>query len=419
MEIAAAGEYRRRAVLSESELLRRRRERRRRVRRRRAVALATLLLLALAGIGVATVSRGGTPSATPTRETTAPAQRPPQPQAPAPDAEPRRVRPPEEIRGVHVPVGDGGGGRLERYLALKRYGLNTIQLDVKNEDGRIGFLAPVPLARQSGAARVYYKPWQTAARVHAAGLYLIGRVVTFQDPVVAAARPDLAIRRADGSVWRGAGGLAWLEPYDRRAWRYVVDVAAAAARAGFDEIMFDYVRFPSDGDLGSIRYSGTGSHEETIAAFLRYASGRLRPLGVRVSAAVFGLSATVDVGVGQEPRLIARAVDAVAPMVYPSHYTPGSYGLADPNAAPGETVAGALRDFRAALRGSGARLVPWLQAFSLGRGYGLAEVQAQVDAARAAGADGFLLWEHEGLYGSRVEALQPAYARMREDRTLR
>ena len=321
---------------------------------------------------------------------------------------------------MHVPVGDGGGGRLERYVALKRHGLNTIQLDVKNEDGRIGFLAPVALARDTGAARLYYRPWQTAARVHRAGLYLIGRVVAFQDPVVAAARPELAIRRADGSVWSGHGGLAWIDPHDRRVWKYVVDVAAAAARAGFDEIMFDYVRFPSDGDVGAIRYSRPGaSQAETIAAFLRYASGRLRPLGVRVSAAVFGLSATVDVGVGQDPRLIGRAVDAVSPMVYPSHYTSGSYGLADPNAAPAETVAGALRDFRAALRGTDTRLVPWLQAFSLGRAYGLAEVQAQVEAARAAGADGFLLWEHEGLYGTRVAALQPPYARMRGSRPLR
>ena len=393
-----------RRVLSESDRLRRRLEWRRRVRRRRALGLVVLAALAAATIGVGIVTTGRT-------STRAPAGgAPAKPAAPPPKREePRHVDAPNEIRGVHVPVGDGGGGRLERYIALKRLGLNTIELDVKNEDGRIGFLAPVPLARSSGAARIYYKPWEAAARVHRAGLYLIGRVVTFQDPVVAEARPVLAVKRADGSVWRGAGGLAWLNPYDRRAWKYVVDVAEAAARAGFDEIMFDYVRFPSDGDVASIRDSGArGSEAETIAAFLRYASGRLRPLGVRVSAAVFGLSATVDVGVGQDPRLLAPAVDAISPMVYPSHYTAGSYGLGEPNAAPAETVAGALRDFRVALRGSGARLVPWLQAFSLGRPYGLAEVQAQVDAARRAGADGFLLWEHEGLYGTRAAALAMA-----------
>ena len=355
----------------------------------------------LAAVGVATVATGRS------SETRPPVVEAPEPAAPKPKREPPpHVAPPAEIRGVHVPVGDGGGGRLERYIALKRLGLNTIELDVKNEDGRIGFLARVPLARSSGAARIYYKPWEAAARVHGAGLYLIGRVVTFQDPVVAEARPDLAVKRADGSVWRGAGGLAWLDPHDRRAWKYVVDVAEAAARAGFDEIMFDYVRFPSDGDVASIRFSrARGSQAETIAAFLRYASRRLRPLGVRVSAAVFGLSATVDVGVGQDPRLLAPAVDALSPMVYPSHYTAGSYGLADPNAAPAETVTGALRDFRVAMRGSGARLVPWLQAFSLGHPYGLAEVQAQVDAARRAGAHGFLLWEHEGHYGTRVAVL--------------
>ena len=376
--------------------------------------LVALLVLAALAIGVFIVSNGRSSA---TRSPKAGAARR---DASTPKrSEPRRIAPPGEIRGVHVPVGDGGGRRLERYIALKRLGLNTIELDVKNEDGRIGFLAPVPLARSTGAARLYYKPWGVSARVHEAGLYLIGRVVTFQDPVVAAARPDLAVKRADGSVWRGAGGLAWLNPYDRRAWRYVVDVAEAAARAGFDEIMFDYVRFPSDGDVAAIRYPGArGSPAATVAAFLGYASGRLRPLGVRVSAAVFGLSATVDVGVGQNPRLIARSVDAISPMVYPSHYTSGSYGLANPNAAPAETVAGALGDFRAALRGTDARLVPWLQAFSLGHPYGLAEVEAQVSAARRVGVQGFLLWEHEGLYGTRAAALKGGYARMQASRPL-
>jgi hypothetical protein len=388
-------------VTSEAERLRRRQDRNRRARRRRAVALAALIGVVLAAVGVATVATGRS------SETRPPVAEAPEPAAPKPKREPpRHVPPPAEIRGVHFPVGDGGGGRLDRYIALKRLGLNTIELDVKNEDGRIGFLARVPLARSTGAARIYYKPREAVARVHGAGLYLIGRVVTFQDPVVAEARPDLAVKRADGSVWRGAGGLAWLDPHDRRAWKYAVDVAEAAARAGFDEIMFDYVRFPSDGDVASIRFSGARSSQaETIAAFLRYASRRLRPLGVRVSAAVFGLSATVDVGVGQDPRLLAPAVDALSPMVYPSHYTAGSYGLADPNSAPAETVTGALRDFRLAMRGSRTRLVPWLQAFSLGHPYGLAEVQAQVDAARQAGAHGFLLWEHEGLYGTRAAAL--------------
>jgi hypothetical protein len=124
----------------------------------------------------------------------------------------------------------------------------------------------------------------------------------------------------------------------------------------------------------------------------------LRPLGVRVSADLFGLAAARNMGIGQKPSLLAREVDALYPMVYPSHFGPGQYDLPDPNAQPGRTVALALRDFDVKMRGSGARLVPWLQDFSLGRTYTLQDVRDQIQAARDAGAEGFMLWNAEGVY---------------------
>jgi len=307
---------------------------------------------------------------------------------------------PPEIRGVHVTMSLASlRGKLQQYLALP--GLNTIELDVKDESGRVGFVPrSVPLARRTGAAGPFYNPRRAARLVHSHGAYLIGRVVTFEDPVLAEKHPELAIHTSDGSVWRTSAGLGWTNPYDRRVWRYNVDLAVAAAKAGFDEIQFDYVRFPSDGDLSLIRYPG--AHPQpmtwTIPAFVQYAGHRLHPLGARVSVDVFGLSASHDLGIGQLPRRISRYVDAVYPMVYPSHYTPGEYNLADPNAVPGETVSHSLLDFQTALEGRKAQLVPWLQDFSLGRTYTLADVQAQVQAARLRKANGFLLWNAEGLY---------------------
>jgi hypothetical protein len=292
-------------------------------------------------------------------------------------------------------------GKLEQYLALP--GLNTIELDVKDENGRVGF-APrsVPLARAIGASGPFYAPRRVARQVHARGDYLIGRVVAFEDPVLAAKRPDLAVHSADGSIWRNNAGLGWANPYDRRVWRYGVDVAAAAARAGFDEIQFDYVRFPSDGDVSLIRYPGR--HRQpmawTIPAFVQYASRRLHPLGVRVSVDVFGLSAARDLGIGQLPRRVSRYVDAVYPMVYPSHYGSGEYGIHDPEASPGRTVGRSLGDFERALEGRSARLTPWLQDFSLARTYSLADVRLQIAAARAHHTAGFLLWNPEGLYSA-------------------
>ena len=324
------------------------------------------------------------------------------PVASAAVASPFRTPLPEEIRGVHVTAPLMTlTGKLDSFLALKKDGLNTIELDVKDETGNVGFVKGAPaLALHDGAARPYYNPAEVVHKVHKAGVYLIGRVVTFEDPITSVAHPGLAIRQSNGSLWHTSGGLGWLNPYSHAAWKYDVDVAVAAAKAGFDEIQFDYVRFPSDGNVSLIRYPGAHPQPmtETIAAFLRYAVGRLHPLGVRVSADVFGLSATHDLGIGQYPGQVGQVVDAIYPMVYPSHYRPGEYNLPDPNAAPGATVANSLRDFRAKLAGGNATLVPWLQDFSLGLTYTPADVAAQVKAARTYVAGGFMLWNAAGVY---------------------
>jgi hypothetical protein len=361
---------------------RRRQQHRRQIRIRRTVAVCVLLALA-AGIALGARAVGGGSKEQP--------------------AEPAKTRPdtgPKELRGVHVTMSLASlPGRMEQYLATP--GLNTIELDVKDENGRVGFLTPsVPLALRTGAAGPFYNPKRMARLVHAHGDYLIGRVVTFEDPVLSEKRPDLAIHNADGSVWHTNAGLGWTNPYDRRVWRYNVDIAAAAAKAGFDEIQFDYVRFPSDGDVSLIRYPGRHPQAMrwTIPAFAQYASSRLHPLGARVSVDVFGLSATRDLGIGQLPRRVSQYVDAVYPMVYPSHYNSGEYGISVPDDWPGQTVSHSLGDFRRALEGRRARLIPWLQDFSLGRTYTLQDVRDQIYAARAYHTNGFLLWNPEGVY---------------------
>jgi len=350
-------------------------------------------LLALAAgvaLGARAVGAGGKHGA-------APAARSDQPAASAHGKPPL----PDQIRGVHVMMPLASlPGKLQQYLVTP--GLNTIELDVKDENGRVGFERPrVPLAQAIGASAPYYDPKRVVRLAHKQGIYLIGRVVTFEDPVLAAKRPELAVRRSDGSRWLNNAGLGWTNPYDRRVWRYDVDVAAAAARAGFDEIQFDHVRFPSDGDLSIIRYPGPHpqSMRWTIPAFAQYAVHRLHPLGVRVSMVdVFGLSATRDLGIGQFPRRLSRYVDAVYPMVYPSHYNAGEFGISQPDDQPGLIVSRSLSDFERALEGRKTRITPWLQDFSLGRTYTLNDVGLQIAAARAHHTDGFLLWNPEGVY---------------------
>ena len=371
---------------------------RRRRRRRRAVAFGFLLgVTATATLGARFVIDDEHPAAAAERQAPE-AKQARRPAAPA--KQPRAL--PDEVRGIHVTMALASlDGKLEEYLELVDEGLNTIQLDVKDENGEVGFIpSTVPLASEVGAAKPYYRPREAAKLIHRKGVYLIGRVVTFEDPRLSEGKPEYAIKTRDGSVWRNHAGLGWTNPYDRRVWDYNVSIAEVAARAGFDEIQFDYVRFPSDGDVDSIVYPGRTKTAPgwVIAQFVHYATKRLKPLGVRVSADVFGLSATRDLGIGQVPRRLAKYVDAIYPMVYPSHYGAGEYGLEDPNATPGATVEWSLADFRRELKRSKALLIPWLQDFSYGRTYGLADVKAQIEAARLMGARGYLLWNPEGVY---------------------
>ncbi len=317
---------------------------------------------------------------------------------------------PKEIRGVHVTMGLASlPGKLDEYLALEEEGLNTIALDIKDETGAVAFSSPnAPMASEIGAAGSFFRPGQVAKQVHAEGIYLIGRIAVFEDPVLSARKPELAIQRPDGSRWLDYGGLGWTNQYSTRVWEYNVSIARAAAKAGFDEIQFDYIRFPSDGDVASAVWPGEKNETRgtTIASFLAYARKELKPLGVRVSADVFGLAATEEQGLGQSPKLISRVVDAIYPMVYPSHFGKGQYGLPDPQAVPGTTVGYALGDFEAKMVRGKAELIPWLQDFSLGKTFTLADVQDQILAARRSNTRGFLLWNPNGVYTP--GGLQPA-----------
>ena len=375
---------------------RRAQARRRRVMRRR-MALSAVVALIVAG---AVVAVGATVIRSEGEQGSRREEAPAKPKKKTPQARPM----PQEVRGVHVTAALASSPqKLNEYLAIP--GLTALQVDVKDENGEVGFLMPNgTLARKIGATKPYYKARQVAAKVHAKGLYLIGRVVVFEDPILSQQRPDMAIRRRDGSVWTNDIGLGWANPYDKRVWDYNVEIGRAAAKHGFDEIQFDYVRFPSDGDVENAVYRGKVAEDPgwTIARFVQYAAKKLKPLGVRVSVDVFGLSATHDLGIGQRPKRFAKFVDAIYPMVYPSHYNPGEFNLPDPSGMPGLTVAASLRDFRKQLRGTKTLIIPWLEDFSLGRTRTPDEVRAQIEAARDYRAKGFLLWNPSGVYTEEV-----------------
>ena len=374
-------------------------------RRRRVVAVSLLLLpVAIAAFAFTWERSAPAPRKAATTEPSATVPK----QSAAEQAVGGRVPMPDHVRGVHVTSYAVATPELfEPIMALAdpKVGMNAIQIDVKDERGEIAFSTPIPLAQKDGAQMDIYDPVKTLRRAHDAGLYTIARIVTFQDGYAPVHDPSLGVHNRSGGLWKNNLGITWLDPTNEQAWQYPVQVAQYAAELGFDEIMFDYVRYPTDGNAADMVFKDPARpRQETITAFLKYASSKLKPLGVHVSAAMFGLAATADLGIGQWPGKLRNTLDAVYPMVYPSHFTDGQFGIDKPADAPGETVAAALADWRRKTNGGSVQIRPWLQDFTMGNSitYGLPQVKAQIAAADRTGASGWLLWNATCRYTAGV-----------------
>ncbi len=316
--------------------------------------------------------------------------------------EQRKKWPPRiAVKGIYLSGAAAGSDEIfSRLLKLvEDTELNAMVIDVKDGTGKTTYLSQVDLVQQVGAQGNKIKDLRRRIRVlKEKGIYTIARLVVFKDPLLARNRPDLAVRRLTGGNWKDRTGAGWTNPYQRQVWEYNLAIAREAARMGFDEIQFDYVRFPSDGDLSQAWYPSQDqrSRADVIAEYLAYARQELHKEGVYVSADVFGLvcSAEDDLGIGQVLEKVAPHVDFISPMVYPSHYAPRSYGLSDPDAMPYQTVLKSMQDATKRLQamGSNAVLRPWLQDFSLRHRYGRSEVLAQILAVEEAGWNQWLLW---------------------------
>lgn len=309
------------------------------------------------------------------------------------------------LRGVHFTGWAAGSTKARRRFIgeMKAAGFNAVVIALKDADGH-EFVPGVPFAAKTGAYVKAIPDLPGAVRdFKDQGIYTIARIAAFKDDHLARARPDLAVHFPDGGVWTGDKGSAWADPYRTEVWDYVIDVASRAAGAGFDEIQFDYIRFPSDGKTRLCRYSKEHTPATAAAAlrgFLELARARLKPLGVKLSIDTFGLTASVDngMGIGQELDQMADLVDYVSPMMYPSHYAKGEYGLKSPNRQPYLTVHHGVADALTRLGGDPARLRPFLQDFSLGVRYTPARVRAQIRAAEELGVRGWILWNASNHY---------------------
>ncbi|SDP89346.1 hypothetical protein SAMN04487905_1126 [Actinopolyspora xinjiangensis] len=304
------------------------------------------------------------------------------------------------MRAVHMTGLAWSSDQLrEPVLRMARQGLiDTVELDIKDESGEVQYDSAVPLAERIGADKGYYDARRAIDRLHDMGVRVVGRLVAFKDPVLAeaawkAGNRDQVVRTASGGPYNGGYGDYSFTNFANPTVRdYNIDIAAEAARLGFDDVLYDYVRRP-DGDRSGMRFAGLEkTPSESIAGFLRQSRERLREHGTYLGASVFGITVTRPESVGQNIPKIAEYVDYVAPMIYPSHWGPGEYDVADPNNEPYKIVRRSLRDWRGTVDGTGSEVIPWLQDFSLGVHYGPGKVSAQIAATKDNGIDSFLLW---------------------------
>ena len=321
---------------------------------------------------------------------------------------------PEHVKGIYLTAWSAASPKkMTKMLALlDRTELNSVVIDVR-DTGEVYFPIDDPMvkkvhAMQKGTLTAFKDPKPLMERLSKAGVYPIARIACFRDNYVPKIDPSRAVQFGDGKPWHDHSGHNWLDPYDKRNWEYMAKTVDYAMDIGFPEIQLDYVRFPSEGKSSTqifpnkAKYGDPKAHpDDVITAFANWIGQRVRARNRTYSADVFGIisSGTVDQGIGQTLEKIAAPFDVLSPMVYPSHFAKGEYGIPDPSKAPYAIIQKSLGDYKRRIPKMTIR--PWLQDFFH---YTAKDVDAQIKAAKDLGYDQYLMWNAgnrytEGAYG--------------------
>lgn len=318
---------------------------------------------------------------------------------------------PKPLRAVYMSSWVAGTpkARVDLLKRLEGTNINTLVIDIKDSSGKIVFKLNSPnLAK--------YRPFDNHVPdiavliddLHQQGFYVIGKISVFQDNYLTRQRPDLAIKHSlSGKIWEDRKGLAWLDPSSPEVWDYIIAIAREAYAVGFDELNFDYIRFPSDGEISQMsfpRYNPTEKTKvEILEEFFVYLRQETLAMGVPISANIFGLTTTRtdDFGIGQVLERIAPHFDYLCPMIYPSHYPTGFLGYRNPALAPYPIVKLSLDSAVKRLTILGLpseKIRPWLQDFNLGTIYTASLVKAEIEAVNDAGLDSWMMWDPTNKY---------------------
>src|SRR6266571_3785973 len=318
------------------------------------------------------------------------------------------------IKGLYVNAWAFGSQKLWQLVRLAdETEINAFVIDVKDDTGCLLYPSAVPTAEQIGANRcVRAKDAQARLdTLNAHGIYPIARIVVAKDPLLAERKPRWSMRdRQTGGLWRDRIDIAWVDAYNDSVWIYAAQLAQEAVRMGFAEVQFDYVRFPDEPRerMATAIFAARRPGESQRSSVRRH----LGPTGAPITFDIFSLTASAegDLGIGQVWEDFAGVGDVVLPMLYPSHYYPGAFGFAHPNAEPYRIVRAALREAiaRNAATGGSAQIRPYLQAFTLGRRrprYTPFEIREQIRAAEELGIRSWVLWNPRSVYPR--DALRP------------
>ena len=334
------------------------------------------------------------------------------------------IETPEQVKAIYMTacVAATPGLRAKLIKLVNETEINSIIIDVKDYTGTVSFPSDNPAIKGTGGKGCVVSDMRDfIGQLHKEGIYTIGRIAVFQDPYYTKLRPDLAVKKADKtSVWRDRKGLSFIDVGAKDYWEYIIAISKESYALGFDELNFDYIRFPSDGDMRNIYFPFS---EKVILAdpifgkakmlreFFSYLRTGLKDTGAALSADLFGMVTTNkdDLNIGQVLEYAVPYFDYIAPMVYPSHYPKGFMGYKNVNAYPYEIVKFSMDEAvkrLVAASSSPSKLRPWLQDFDYPVKYTPAMVRAQKKAVYDAGLNSWMLWSPSNRYT--VEALERA-----------
>ena len=320
------------------------------------------------------------------------------------------IKTPEKVKAIYLSGWVAGSVDFRNSLIkmVDNTELNAVVIDIKDSTGRVSFATEDPVIQKIGSSENRIKNIKSlTALLHSKGIYIIGRISTFQDPYLTKLKPEWAIKKiSNGEVWKDRKGLSFLDPTNKNVHNYVLSLALDSYKEGFDEINFDYIRYPSDGNMKDINYnlSAGKTRADNIEAFFKFISTEIKKVdNVPISGDLFGLTTETndDMGIGQVWEKAIPYFDFLCPMVYPSHYPAGYGGYKNPAQYPYEVINKALVSAvvkTKSVNQSISKIRPWLQDFDLGAVYTKDLIRAEMKAVYDNGLSSWMLWDPSNKY---------------------